>query len=198
MAAAGQDPDAWKELCLISIIPLGDSALSFEGFTEDITAMDWGDKDIEGVAQVNGGRVVKYNSMGDESITLKVYPINAELTADEGVVQHFHKQSSDDTAQPIVVDNTITRDTFGIVILWAETLPANAVTLPAISKTASRIQIINARMTSYKPSYDDKMFSAEITFKWAPFQKGAGANKREESTDGSVQLAAAITTATSF
>jgi len=199
MTAAGTDPDAWKERCRIAIIPLDGTALDFEGFTEDITSMDWGDKDIEGIAQVNGGRVNKYNPMGDESITLKVYPINVDNNVDaEGVAQHFHKQSTDDQTQPIVVDNTITRDTFGIVILWAETLPADAVTLPAESKTAYRIQIINAKMTSYKPSFDDKIFSAEITFKWSPFQKGAGANKREESTDGTAQLAAAITTATSF
>jgi len=197
--ATGTDPDAWKERCRISIIPFGDSALAFDGFTEDITAMDWGDKDIEGIALVNGGRVVKYNPMGDESITLKVYPINAEMdVANEGVVQHFHEQSTDDTAQPIVVDNTINRKTFGIVILWSEKLPALATTLPDAAKTAIRIQIINAYMTSYKPSYDDKTFSAEVTFKWTPFQKDGTANKREESTDGSVQLAAAITTATSF
>ena len=96
------------------------------------------------------------------------------------------------------MDNSLTRDLHKVVILWAETLPADTMTQPADSKTAYRIQIINAYMTQYKPSFDDKLLSAEITFKWAPFQKGAGANKREESTNGTEQLAAAITTATSF
>lgn len=197
MAAAGTDPDAWKELCKISIV-VSSTAYAFEGFTEDITAMDWGDKDIEGVALVNGGRVVKYTPMGDESITFKVYPINAENTADQGVVQRFHPQSTEDATQPIVVDNTLTRDKHKIVLLWAETLPANATTAPAISKTAYRIQVINAYMTSYKPSFDDKLFSAEITFKWTPFQKDGTANKREESTDGTVVLDATVTSTTKF
>ena len=33
---------------------------------------------------------------------------------------------------------------------------------------------------------------------WMPFQKDGSTNKRSESTDGSAQLAAAITTATTF
>lgn len=160
--------------------------------------MDWGDKDIEGVALVNGGRVVKFNPMSDESITMKVYPINAENKSDEGVVQFFHPVSGEDSTQPIVVDNSLTRDKYKVVLLWAETLPANATTQPDAGKTAYRIQIINAYMTSYKPSFDDKLFSAEVTFKWAPFQKDATTNKREESTDGTAQLAATTTSSTAF
>jgi len=199
MTAAGTDPEAWQEKCLISIIPHGTTAISCEGITEDITGMEWGEKDIEGQVLINGGRVAKYTSMTDESITLKVYPVNAEVGANEGVVQHFHQiLAGDDATQPIVVANSQERRKFGIVILWAETLPANAVTVPVTSKTAYRIQVVNAYLTSYKPNFDDKIFSAEVTFKWTPFQKGAGANKREESTDGTVALAAAITVATSF
>ena len=55
-------------------------------------------------------------------------------------------------------------------------------------------------MTRYVPSFDDKIKSAEVTFKWAPFDKSGSANKREESTQNSATgaLPAAITTATSF
>lgn len=197
MVAAGTTPDAWKEVCLIGIILEGGSEVQFAGLTEDITAMDWMEKDIEGIPLLNGGRVVKHNLSNEESITLKVYDVDA-LVATPGPVQWFHTQGTPDSTHPVVVDNTRTRTKHGIIILWAETLPATAGALPAASKTAYRIQIINAYMTAYKPSFDDKIKSAEITFKWTPFQKGAGANKREESTDGTVQLAAAITTATSF
>ena len=210
-AASTFDIDAWKEFCLIGIIPEeypagagGGSEIQFAGMTEDITAMDWGERDVEGVPLVNGGRVVKYNPLGDESITLKMYPTDVLLddagspeTAN-GVAQLFHPQSTEDTTQPVVVDNSIYRRRFGIILLWSETLPATAGALPAESKKAFRIQIVNAYMTSYKLNYDDKILSAEVTFKWAPFQKDASSNKREESTDGSAQLAAAITSATSF
>ena len=85
------------------------------------------------------------------------------------------------------------------MILWAENLGADAMSIPSTGN-AYRIQIINAYMTSYKPSFDDKLKSAEVTFKWAPFDKSAAANKREESTQSSADdpLPSAITTAISF
>jgi len=208
MTAAGVAPDAWKEFCLIGIIPEayptgagGGTEIAFAGMTEDISGMDWGDRDIEGMALVNGGRVVKNSPMEDESITFKMYPVDQLLdTANvaNGVAQLFHPQTAEDVTQPVVVDNSIYRRRFGLILLWANTLPATAGALPAEGVNAERVQIINAYMTSYKLNYDDKVLSAEVTFKWAPFSKAATANKREESTDGSVQLAAAITSSTSF
>ena len=208
MTASTYNIDAWKEFCLIGIIPEaypaaagGGSEIAFAGMTEDITGIDWGEKDIEGSPLVNGGRVVKNTPMTDESITLKMYPTDALLdsaSVADGLVQLFHPQAEEDVTQPIVADNTIYRRRFGLILLWGETLPATAGTQPAISTKAYRIQVINAYMTSYKLNYDDKIMSAEVTFKWAPFSKSASSNKREESTDGSAQLAAAITSSTSF
>ena len=196
--AAGTYPDAWKELCLIGLIPEGGSEIQWAGFTEDITAMDWGEKDIEGMPLLNGGRVAKFTPMTDESMTLKIYDINAKDAVAESAVQAFHKQSTADTTEPISVDNTIPRQKFGIILLWSNALGATAGALPAAGENSYRIQVINAYMTKYTPSFDDKIKSAEVMFKWTPFAKDGSANKREESTDGSVQLAAAITTATSF
>ena len=110
----------------------------------------------------------------------------------------FHPQSTADSTQPIAVDNTITRRKCGVILLWSTTLPATAGTVPDASKASYRIQVVNAYMTRYVPSFDDKILSAEMTLKWAPFQKDGSANKREESTDGSEQLPAAIVSATSF
>ena len=192
-------PDAWKEVCLIGIIPEGSStAVEFAGFTEDITGMDWGEKDIESMALVNGGRVVKYTPMTDEEFTLKVYDTRADDLATNSVVQLFHKQSTSDVTQPIVVTNTITRQSFGIILLWADTLPATSQTVPAGSAVSYRVEAINCYMTKYKPSYDDKIKSAEVTFKWAPFDQAAAGNKKESSTDGSVAIPAAITSSISF
>lgn len=201
-------PESWKERLLVSIIPEDGSAQNFGALTEDITAFDWGDKDIEGIPLVNGGRIAKWTPMADESMTLKVYPLTglpaptSTAGTATGVVQLFHPQSTADTVEPIIVDNSHNRNYHGIVILMAKTLPSDlsAVSLPAADIPCSRIQIINAYMTSYKPSFDDKTWSAEITFKWTPFNKYASPNKREESTGNvtSTQLSAAITTATSF
>lgn len=194
-------PDAWTEFARISIIREGAvTDYSFDGMTEDIS-FEYGDKDIEGKVTSAGGRIVRPISMTDESVTFKVYPTTAKLDDNGGVVQFFHPQATDDSTEPIVVDNSNERLKHKIVMLWAEglpTAPADAITLPAAGKEAYRIQIINAYMTEYKINYDDKILNAEVTFKWTPFNKAAGANKREESTDGTVQLDAVTTTVDAF
>lgn len=200
------EPDMWQETALIGIIPEGDSEIQFACITEDITGLDFGDKEIEGLPTVCGGRLMKITPQADETITMKMYPINANvddggspLKAD-GIVQLFHPQSAEDSSEPILVDNTRTRSKFGIILLWSTTLPATAGAQPAAGQYAYRIQIINAYMTSYKLNYDDKVLSAEVTFKWGPFDKDGSANKREESVSGTSgqQLPAGITSATSF
>lgn len=192
-------PDAWKEVCKIGVITSASaSAIEFAGFTEDITAMDWGEKDIEGVAMLNGGRVVKFTPMTDESITMKVYDVRADSATANSVIQLFNPQGTADSTQPILVNNTITRNPYGLILLWADTLPATSQTVPSASACAYRIQIVNAYMTKCAPSFDDKVKSAEVTFKWAPFQKDGTANKREESTDGTSQLPAALTSNTTL
>lgn len=191
--------ESWTDYCRILINEQGGTDYDFEGMTEDITAMDWGEKDIEGIATVKGGRVVKRTPMTDESMTLKVYPISAKIGADnEGFIQHFHPQDNDaiqalvadDNSSPVAVKNSHGRNKYRIILLWSSKLPADAGTVPDAGEAAYRIQIVNAYMTSYKPSFDDKTMSAEATFKWAPFDKDGAYNKVEESTDGGTQLPA--------
>jgi len=181
---------SWQEFCLIGIQEKGGTEVQFASITEDITAMDWGEKDIESSPLVNGGRIIKRRPMGDEGITFRIYPLDAGLDGN-GMIQFFHPQATDDTTQPIAVSNSHKRKLFRIVLLWSSQLPegpTEASTPPDSGEEAYRVQIFNAYMTSYKPSFDDKILSAEVTFKWAPFDKYGNPNKTEESTDGSVQL----------
>lgn len=195
--------DGWTEYCRIAIVEGGTgyastSTLDFEGMTEDISAMDWGEKDIEGIATVKGGRIIKRTPMTDESMTLKVYPISANLADNEGLIQQFHPQDNDaiqslaanDTEVPIAVKNSHGRNQYRFYVLWCTTLPADATTQPADGGHAAyRISVRNAYVTSFKPSFDDKIMSAEVTLKWTPFAKDGTYNKIEESTDGSARLA---------
>lgn len=190
-------PDAWQDLCLVGIIPDATSPaeLAFGTYTEDITGMDWGEKDVEGKPLTSGGRVVTFTAMTDESITMKMWPTTVDLAG--GTAQLFHQQTADDTINPVTALNTTKRRKYGLIFLWAKTLPATAGALPAANVAAYRIEVVNAYCTSYKPSYDDKNFSAEVTFKWAPFNKAGTPNKREQSTI-TTALLAAITTATTM
>lgn len=197
-------PDSWTEFYLLGITrdDSTDVEVQYAGRTEDITGMDWGEKDIEGVVMGNGARLVRVVPMTDESVTLKVYPVDADLQGD-GFVQLFHPvyttgSITNDTTVPVVVENSQERIRHKLVLLWCTTLPAAASTVPDTGEPAYRIQIINAYMTSYKPSFDGKQLSAEVTFKWAPFDKSGNGNKREESTDSTTPLDAATTAVTSW
>ena len=192
MTAATDFPDSWDEFCLVGIKVKGGSFVYFDGMTEDITAMNWMKKDIETAVQINGGRTVRRVPSADpEGITLKVYPTEADRSA-TGIVQWFHPQSTDDATDPIVVLNTLGRDTFQVVLLWTTQLPdatLDADGIPTENEAAYRVQAVNAYLTDYTPSFDNKQLSAEVTFKWAPFQKDGTANKREESTNTTVLAA---------
>lgn len=193
-------PDAWQETFLFSMEDLDGDEVQFAGITEDITGMDFGDKDIEGVALANGGRIVKFTPMGDESVTLKVWPVDAS-TDGEGVVQMFHWQATEDSTDPIRVLNTRTRKAYQIIFLWADNSDnlTTAGTATTEDHAAYRITIRNAIMTSYKPSFDDKNMSAEITFKWTPFSRDGVANKMEESTvTTAIPVKTAFTTANRY
>ena len=187
-------PDAWQELFLFSIQIKDGTEIQYAGITEDITGLDFGDKDIEGVALANGGRVVKHMPQADESVTVKVWPTDAKIGT-KGVVQLFHPQNTADSTDPILVENTRNRNKHQLIFTWAENIGSlsTAGTVTTTDKAAYRITIKNAYMTSYKPSLDDKNLSAEITFKWAPFDKDGNSNKKEEST-----ISTAIPAATTF
>lgn len=198
-------PDSWGDLCLVSITPeatettLG-TEYQYAALTEDITGLDFGDKDIEIIPTLNGGRITKFVPMTEESATIKMYPVSAKIDG-TGVVQLMHPQGgtpswSEDSTDPILVENSQYRRRCRLILLWALALPTTASGIP-VATPAYRIQVINAYMTGYKPSYDGKSYSAEITFKWAPFNKSAVSNKREEST-GSTALPAVTTSPTSW
>jgi len=194
--AADTYPDSWRGYYLISLIAEGNAAVSFAGITSEISEMNFVEKPMDTVELATGGHVVTHQATTKESISFKVYPVST-LVDGTGAAQLMHRQSTDLSVDPIEVLNTNARKRFGIVMLWAKTLPATAVTVPSADVAAHRIMIVNAYMTKYKPSYDDKNWTAEITFEWAPFQKDATANKIEESTISTV-LQAAITTATTM
>lgn len=174
-------PDSFTEFCRIGVKRERDTnELQFASMTEDITGLDFGDKPIEGKALLNGGRVVMRTPMEDESVTLKLYPVTALLDG-TGVAQHMHPQTSDDNTTNVSVLNSNLRQKHRLVMVWGTSLPATAEGAPGAGENIYRIVVSNAYLTSYKPSFDDKQLSAEVTFTWAPFTKGAVTNKLEES-----------------
>lgn len=163
--------------------------------TEDISELEFGDKPVEFKTLVSGGKVAHKQSVTNGKITLKMIPTGVGSTGESvptGIANLFNYPGTSGTAgvAPHVVLSNLTRKKFKLTLLWATTLPATASTLPAAGVPAQRIQIFNAYMTRYKPSYDDKGFSVEATFEWAFVQKDGTRNVIMDSTDATAQLAA--------
>ena len=79
--------DAWMEECLVGISVIAGEEVQFASIAETVD-FDIGEKDIEGLALVNGGRVTKHTPEGDSSITFEVYPL--EAGAGEGFFDLLH------------------------------------------------------------------------------------------------------------
>ncbi len=79
--------DAWMENALIGISIIGSEEVQFSSIVETAD-FDIGEKDIEGLALVNGGRITKHTPEGESSITFEVYPM--EAGAGEGFFDLLH------------------------------------------------------------------------------------------------------------
>jgi len=93
--------DAWMENAFIGISIIGSEEVQFNSIVETAD-FDVGEKDIEGLALVNGGRVTKHTPEGDSSITFEVYPM--EAGAGEGFFDLLH--GSEDVVSGITTATT--------------------------------------------------------------------------------------------
>ena len=79
--------DAWMEESLISISKIGGDEVQFSSLMETAD-FDIGDKDIEGIPLVNGGRVTKWTPEADSTVTFEAYSL--ESGAGEGFFDLLH------------------------------------------------------------------------------------------------------------
>ena len=188
--------DVFQELCLIGVKNEMDSSeLQLAGFTEDISEIELGEKAMEGIALVNGGRIPKFTPQADGTFTIKCYPIG--VAQDGNGVMHYFSGTALDSVDPYQVINSYSHKRNRIVLLWADTLPSTASGTTNISNgIAMRFTLINAYCTNVKHDFGDKMLSAEMSFKWLAFSKSGTANACYESTGGT-GLSAVTATPTS-
>jgi hypothetical protein len=202
MAAVAMS-DAWMETCLISIAKIGGSDMQFAGLTETVE-IDIGDKDIEGVALVNGGRVTKWKPEDDTTINFEAYPIQAGTDTGTTGKGFFDLRNTVDTSVPIRVLNDRNRDKYRVLVLWTnDTTVTSAHSATTANYSGLRIGAADGYFTSVKPSFTDGILKWKISFKTAPFDKSGVANLMVESAAGStgsdvLPAVAAYTTTNKF
>jgi hypothetical protein len=183
MTAAVVD-DAWMEACLIAISKVGGSDIQFAALTETVD-FDIGEKDIEGVALVNGGRVTKFSPEGDSSITFEAYPLQAGTDTGTTGKGFFDLMHTVDSSVPIRITNDHNRDKYRVLVLWTnDPTPTTAQAATANTYSALRIGMAEGFFTSVKPSFTDGILKFTVTFKVAAFDKSAVGNVMMESCAG--------------
>ena len=184
MTAAAID-DAWMETCLIAISLQGGSDIQFAGITETLD-FDIGEKDIEGIPLVNGGRVTKWTPEGDSSITFEAYPLQAGTDTGASGLGFYDLMHSVDASVPIRVTNDRDRDKYRVLVMWTnDPTPTTAQAVTNANFSALRIGMADGHFISVKPSFTDGMLKFTVTFKVAAFDKSAGGNVMMESCAGS-------------
>jgi hypothetical protein len=184
--AAASPPDVWREKCLISITERtagsgASTAREFSGIVETVD-IDLGEKGLDIVALVNGGRVVKFNPMEETTIKFEGYPTDA--TATGALIQQF-MGNTEDVSQPIVSTVNWTRKLYRVAICWTDdTAMTSGEAITLSDKRALRFVAADCYLTSMKPAFTDYNLKFTFEFKVAPFDKAASVNIKFESTDG--------------
>lgn len=178
-------PDAWTETCLIGLTVLGGAEVQFVPAIETVD-IDSGDKDVEYIPNLKGGRIEKLTPEGETTVTFEGYFVELDTTTNAGILQLFHTLSNswDTGSEPLEVLSDLGRDKFRVVILWTNDPAAGTASGTTASNTESeRFVARNCRMISCKTSFTDGMLKTTIKFKVAPRQKEGAVNIKWQSGD---------------
>lgn len=182
--------ESYQEVALLSI-KTSAATQNFALITESIE-LTTGDKNVEGIATMSGGRIMKWTPEGDTEITFKCYPVGAGRLADtdsNGFWQTFQPQATAIDTYPQNVSVSRFRNTYSVAMMWSRSLPANAFAATTTSDSAFRTILRNAWVTKYKESFTPSDgLSADVTIVCPPFAKDGSVNITKESTDGSAVL----------
>ncbi len=180
-------PDAWTETALINLND-GTTNMSVGAITETID-IDQGEKPMESIATVSGGRVKKFSPQEDTSITFEAYPIaigDKDATSQDGLDLFFNAGTS--SSAPFSVTSSRSRTTFTVTIMWTDSTTTSATSTIASGKYALRYNFANCDLISCKPSFTDGILKATYVFKCPAFNKAGTGNITEESTDGTASM----------
>ena len=179
--AQANEPDAWTERFLISIMKKGGTAGNFWAHitTYDATG---GDKDFDSIANGKGGRIKNFRPQTDVELTMEGYA--TEVGDGEGFMDLIHSGTADST-QPLSFASDHSRDLFLISIMHTtDDTQTSAVAVTSQDERAIRETYKNGHITGVVSNFTDNIKKFTIKFKATPFAKDASANYTYESTDG--------------
>ena len=185
VGASASQMGAWTETALVTITKYasaGGTDLEYAAITETID-IDFGDKGVDQIANLKGGRIVKKTPQDIATITFEGYPLFVASATTPYPSQMF-ESGTYDTSEPIQQPSNLGRDTFRVVIMWTDDVAATAAAgLTAASTNAYRVIFAHAWMTSLKPSFTDGILKFTFEFKCPAFNKNGTSQICEQSGD---------------
>jgi len=157
-----------------------------------ITSIDisQGDKPVESVPTVSGGRILVFKPEEDTEISFEGVPVgigDKDATSQDGLDLFFHGGTS--SAAAFSVTSSLTRNIFTVTILFTDSTVTSATSTIVSGYYALRYNFANCYMTSCKPSFSvDGGLVSKYTFKCAPRNKAGTSNITIDSTDGTASM----------
>jgi hypothetical protein len=179
-------PDAWSETAFVSISIVDGAWQTFQTLTETIDA-NIGEKNVEWIPDMAGGRIAKFMPQEETSITLEAYPIDvgtATTAAGTGTGFYDLMFANTTTTQPQTISGTRDRLKIKIVLLWTSlgaTTAATEIQEVTVGNAALRMQFAEGYVTSVKPSFTDGLLKFTIEAKFPAFNKSGGTTHTFES-----------------
>jgi len=177
--------DMWSETCLVEVYPMGGSKIKFAASLSSVD-IDMGDKDVEQIPTLSGGRLIKKVPQDIATITFEGYSTDIDAAGGTGFAQLFHDIDDNwDASEPLEQQATRNRQLYRVTILWTDDTSATEASGATADGTNSlRFIAANCYMTSYKQSFTDGELKATMTFKVPAFYKDGSANIKEQSATG--------------
>ena len=187
MASTAIVYESWQETALLTLMQ-GSTAYNFALITESFE-VNTGEKAVEGVATVSGGRITKWTPEGDTEFTAKIIPIGIgtdDLTNLEGFWNKFQPQTSNGYTQNGVLNRAFNkrfRNTYTVCVMQTSgTYPASANLASPTSADAKRVSMRNAYITKCTQAFGTSDgLTGEITIKVPAFAKDGSSNILDES-----------------
>ena len=184
-------PETWNEIAYITITPQAGTDLDFCAMSESID-IDEGERGVETIKTLCGGRLIRSLPQEDTTITVKAYPVQAGTVTGStgyGFYDLFYESVTTATGS-VVVDNATagSRTKYRIAVLWTDDNTANTAPRAVVSPTYAALRWTgrNGYITKVVPSFssEDKL-SYDITMVIPAKQSGGTTgNIQIESVDG--------------
>lgn len=190
---------SWQDRAYISIEKKGaGTSINFAGLTSEMSLPD-NTKDFDSQPVMNGGHVRENSAQEAAEVGLTLYPIGV-LTGDgtsrpRGISEWFYSSSDlSSDGEAARYENSLTRYDFRVSILWTNVADSENTSSPveasgavdttgdSTAKSALRQVYEDCQLTGYNPDFGDQIFTAEVTFKCAPYDETGSANMFEESS----------------